>query len=287
MSYDSHDKEWIDSGYVSRMFPRRDRNAHKGNFGHVLVVAGKRGMAGAAVLSAGAALRSGCGLVTVHVPEGERSVIHIAHPSAIVSPDSADCFSELPEDMTKYTAVGAGPGLGTSVKTVAALGRLMDAGLPMVLDADALNIISMHPEYAGRIPRGSVLTPHIGELRRLLKSGWTDEGQRNEMVRALAESTGAVVVVKGANTMICPPSGHLKFNTTGNPGMAKGGSGDVLAGLVAGLLARGFDAEDAAIAGVFLHGAAGDRAAELFGEESMNASDILDNIRISLSGCSL
>ncbi len=322
MDYDISGQR-IDERMVRAMFTRRERNAHKGHFGHALLVAGQRGMLGAALLATGAALRSGCGLVTAHIPADERLAVHILHPSAILSLDPDICFSELPSDMTRYTAVGAGPGLGQSEKTASALLGLMKAGLPMVLDADALNLISSHPDFFAHIPHGSVLTPHIGELRRLLRSAltasvircpelsvsdwksddgrihgvcadavcghagqaepdqvWQTEEEKTALVESLAAATGAVVVVKGWHTMVCSPDGTLKFNTTGNPGMAKGGSGDVLTGLVTGLLARGFTAADAAAAGVWIHGHAGDSAAALIGEESMNASDILAHIRI-------
>ena len=284
---------------VRKLFPKRAPDAHKGDFGHVLVVAGKQGMMGASILAAGAALKSGCGLVTVHVPAAERLSIHITHPSAMVSADHEDCFSVLPADMSRYTAAGVGPGLGRSEQTAAALIRLLETGLPLVLDADALNIISSRPDCFGMIPGGSVLTPHAGELRRLLSSAirsgvisgfrecagtvWADEEQKKQMASALAAATGAVVVVKGHNTAVCTPDGRRMLNTTGNPGMAKGGSGDVLTGFIAGLLARGFAAGDAAMAGVWLHGRAGDCAAAESGEESMNASDILSCLKISFS----
>lgn len=281
---------------VVSMFPFRDPMAHKGDFGHLLLVAGRTGMMGAASLAAGGALKSGCGLVTVHVPSSERFIIQVSHPSAIVSLDPASSFSVLPDDMSKYSAVGAGPGLGRDPETVSALGRLLRSGKPAVLDADALNIIASHPGYFPIIPPGSVLTPHIGELKRLLRSAlscgliasagagtdevWADEEERMELVKRLAAATGAVVIVKGHHTAVCSPDCTLRYNTTGNPGMAKGGSGDILTGLIAGLLARNFSAENAAAAGVYIHGRAGDKAAWLFGEESMNASDILRCLKI-------
>lgn len=291
------EKEWITAGDVMALFPERPENAHKGDFGHALLVAGSRGMMGAALLATGAALRSGCGLVTVHVPEGERMQVHVAYPSSIVSLDTSDtCFSVLPASLSRYSAVGAGPGLGQSEETVAALGSLMENCGRMVIDADALNIIAFHPHYLKIIPRGSVLTPHIGELKRLLRSAvsssfidgfevhgdevWRSVEERTDMVRALAAAAHSVIVVKGAHTMVCLPSGNLKFNPTGNPGMAKGGSGDVLTGLVTGLMARGLSPGDAAMAGVYLHGLAGDRAAGRIGQESMNAADILGCLRI-------
>lgn len=288
-------RTWITEDEVAAMFPDRDPSAHKGNFGHSLIVAGKKGMMGAALLAAGGALRSGCGLVTCHVPVGERLAMQISHPSAILSLDFNDCFSEFPVNMARFTAVCVGPGLGQAPETAAALGRLLESGLPMVLDADALNLISSNPEFFSRIPPDSVLTPHAGELERLLKAAVAssvirgccnaeenlyDEEKRTGMVKALSLATGAVIVVKGHNTMVCAPDGSLSINPVGNPGMAKGGSGDVLAGFMAGLLARGLSARDAAVAGVYLHGLAGDKAAAAIGEESMNASDILDFLRI-------
>ena len=207
-------------------------------------------------------------------------------------------LTSLPDNISRFTAIGAGPGLGQNPETAAALELLMQCGIPMVLDADALNIIASRPHLFRLIPAGSVLTPHIGELRRLLnaaaKAGvagnaeemqgngnpWRNEMYKTVLVRELASATGAVIVVKGAHTMVCTPAGKLRFNMTGNPGMAKGGSGDVLAGLITGLMARGLNAADAAVAGVHIHGRAGDTAAALQGEESMDSSDILKAIRI-------
>ncbi len=259
------------SGSVSPFMPKKF--SHKGSNGHVLLVCGKKGMAGAAVLAAGAALRSGCGLVTVHMPVSERAVMHVSHPSAIVSCDCGECFSELPVDMSRYTAVGVGCGLGTDAVSAEALADLMRCGKPMVLDADALNIIAALPELKDLIPPCSILTPHPGELSRLV-GRWSDEADKIWRARRLAEETGAVVIVKGAHTMTVAPDGKLYFNSTGTPGMAKGGSGDVLAGYVSGLLARGADPLAAAVVGVYRHGKAGEAASHDFGIEAMNASDI-------------
>ena len=290
--------EWTDESEVRRMFPRRNSFAHKGCYGHALIVAGSEGMTGAAILATGAALKSGCGLVTAHIPYGERLAMHISHPSAMVSAYPGKYLTSLPDNISRFTAIGAGPGLEQNPETAAALELLMQCGIPMVLDADALNIIASRPHLFRLIPAGSVLTPHIGELRRLLnaaaKAGvagnaeemqgngnpWRNEMYKTVLVRELASATGAVIVVKGAHTMVCTPAGKLRFNMTGNPGMAKGGSGDVLAGLITGLMARGLNAADAAVAGVHIHGRAGDTAAALQGEESMDSSDILKAIRI-------
>lgn len=294
---------------ISRMLRPRSTEAHKGTYGHALLIAGSTGMMGAAVLATGGALRSGCGLVSVHVPFCERQIIHVTHPSAIVSCDHSTAFSEIPDSLGKYRAVGIGCGLGQSQDTVQALGALLQTLKRMsgengnapaaVLDADALNIISSHPEMFRLIPSGTVLTPHLGELSRLVRSAassgtiewrpasgpengfpWSSRQEVTEVSRRLAEALECTVVVKGPQTMTCPPSGPLFFNSTGNPGMAKGGSGDILTGLLTGMRARGYSATEAAILSVWFHGAAGDEAAALNGMESMNAADILGQIRV-------
>lgn len=266
---------YIDENLVKDKIRPRSKFAHKGTYGHALLVCGSKGMAGAAVLATGAALRSGCGLVTVHIPESERGVIHTTNPSAIVSCDPADVFSEITESPNKYDVIGVGPGIGTATVTKNAVNRLFTAGKPMVLDADAINIIAKNPELLTQIPEGSVLTPHIGELRRLIGE-WESDNERNNKVIKLATRLNSVIVVKGAHTMIATPDGRYLFNSTGNNGMAKGGSGDVLTGYLAGVMARGYNSVDAAIIAVYIHGRAGDKAAEYFGVEGMNSQDIID-----------
>ena len=293
----------VDREYAASMLEPRGEFDHKDTHGHALVIAGSAEYMGAAILCTGAALRSGCGLVTAHIPSEGRTAMLVSHPSAIVSADEAPVFSSLPADLGKYTSVAAGPGLGRSEAAVGALCKLL-ASLPehsgirtLVLDADALNVISEHPDMLYTIPAGSVLTPHIGELKRLMRaaavsglledagsagadSPWHDDMHRIALVRHLASSLKSVIVVKGAHTMTCSPDGRCFFNMSGNPGMAKGGSGDVLTGLIAGLAARGYDPLAAAVLGVWFHGRAGDDAAASRGVESMNAADILENIRI-------
>ena len=250
---------------VRRMLRPRREDAHKGDFGHALLVCGSRGMAGAAVLAAMGALRSGCGLVTVHLPESERTVIHCTCPSAMVDCDPQGHFSALPSNMERYTAVGCGCGLGRHLETEAALRSLLRAWRrPMVIDADALNIIAAGSDLLGLVPEGSILTPHLGELRRLVGE-WDSPEERLAKAAALAERTRVV-----------SPDGQATFNTTGNPGMATGGSGDVLTGLLTGLLASGYGAFEAARLGVWLHGRAGDLAASRYGQNGMNSRDIAD-----------
>lgn len=291
----------VDAAYVPTLLRPRGEFDHKGTHGHALVIAGSAEYMGAAILCTGAALRSGCGLVSAHIPAAGRTAMLISHPAAIISADEAPVFSSHPADLGKYSAVAVGPGIGRSEAAAAALEKLL-ACLPQhpgirttVLDADALNIISERPEMLAMIPEGSVLTPHVGELSRLLRAAgsrglledvapagapWRDDLHKVALVRQLCARLKSVIVLKGAHTMVCSPDGRCFFNMSGNPGMAKGGSGDVLTGLVAGLAARGYDSLSAAILGVWFHGLAGDAAAALRGMEAMNAEDILENIRI-------
>ena len=293
----------VDGKYAASLLEPRGEFDHKGDHGHTLVIAGSAEYMGAAILCSGAALRSGSGLVTARIPAEGRTAMLVSHPSAIISADEAPAFSSLPAGLDKYSSVAAGPGLGRSDAAAGALRKLL-ASIPehsgirtLVLDADALNIISEHPDMLGAIPGGAVLTPHIGELKRLLlaasgnglledaepagsDSPWRDDMHRIALVRKLARRLNSVLVVKGAHTMVCSSDGRCFFNMSGNPGMAKGGSGDVLTGLIAGLVARGYDSLTAAVLGVWFHGIAGDRAAALKGVESMNAEDILENISI-------
>lgn len=291
----------VDASYVPTLLRPRGEFDHKGTHGHALVIAGSTEYMGAAILCTGAALRSGCGLVSAHIPAAGRTAMLISHPAAIISADEAPVFSSHPADLGKYSAVAVGPGIGRSEAAAAALEKLL-ACLPQhpgirttVLDADALNIISERPEMLAMIPEGSVLTPHVGELSRLLRAAgsrgvledaapagapWRDDMHKVTLVRQFCTRLKSVIVLKGAHTMVCSPDGRCFFNMSGNPGMAKGGSGDVLTGLVAGLAARGYDSLSAAILGVWFHGLAGDAAAALRGMEAMNAEDILENIRI-------
>lgn len=223
--------------------------------------------------------RSGCGLVTVHLPESERFPVEANFPSAMVSLDTADCFTELPADMTRYTAVGIGCGLGQDSRTVEALECLLEwcrtRKVRMVIDADALNMLSGHTGLQRLVPAGTILTPHLGELRRLVGT-WRDEEEMLERANGLAARLDSVVVVKGPNSAVFNRGKCVVFNSTGNGGMAKGGSGDVLTGFLTGLLARGYEPDVAAVLGVFLHGVAGDKAAEYYGMEGMNSADLID-----------
>jgi NAD(P)H-hydrate epimerase len=265
---------YIDKPFVDRLKKKRLKFGHKNTYGHALLICGSKNMIGAAILATGAALRSGCGLVSVHIPYSERVALQTKFPAAILSFDKSGYFSELPGDLNKYNAIGTGCGLGTRPETAKALESLLKSvKTPLVIDADALNIIAMNKELLKYIPPNSVLTPHPGELKRLTGE-WDSEENKSKKTMSLASETKSIVVVKGAHTAIYLPDGRVYFNSTGNPGMAKGGSGDVLTGLITGLLARGYSSFEAAVMGVYFHGLAGDKAQEKYGLESMNSQDI-------------
>ncbi len=254
----------------------RAQFAHKGDFGHALLIAGSRDMLGAAQLAAKACLRGGVGLLTVHLPACGELPMQTAVPEAMLSCDVLeDTVSSLDfRKLEKYSAVGTGPGLGRSDAAGRCLKQLLQFyRRPIVCDADALNLLSENPTWLEFLPAGSILTPHPGELERLV--GHTgDATERLERTRVFAARHRCVCLIKGAYTAVVQPDGHVLFNTTGNPGMATAGSGDVLCGLVLALLAQGYSSEHAAIAGVYLHGLAGDLALEFQSEESLLSGDL-------------
>ena len=267
---------FTDEKEIKALLKPRGRHAHKGNFGRALLIAGSRGMAGASVLAARAALRSGVGLLTVHVPVCNNVIVQSCVPEAMTSIDSNECCFSDDIDVSRYNAVAVGPGLGQGKESEAALLRLIgNCTAPMVVDADALNILSRNKEWLHRLPAGSVLTPHPGEFERLFGKA-TSRYQAIESVRAVARDCGIVIVLKGAYTTIIAPDGNLYFNSTGNPGMATGGSGDVLTGILLSLLAQGYDSATAARIAVYLHGLAGDMAAMDKGQTALVAGDIVD-----------
>jgi NAD(P)H-hydrate epimerase len=253
----------------------RDPFAHKGTMGHALLVAGSYGMAGAAVLAAKACMRAGAGKVTVHTPKRNIQILQTAVPEAILHTDREETFFSEAMATEEFQAMGIGPGLGTTEQTsIAMIAQIRRTQCPVVADADALNILGTRQAWMQQLPKGIILTPHPKELDRM-------EGQslgsyeRLAKARQLAEKLQGYVILKGHYTAICMPDGHVAFNTTGNAGMATAGSGDVLTGILTGLLARGYHQREACLLGVYLHGLAGDLAARELGEESLMASDII------------
>ncbi|TDN36600.1 NAD(P)H-hydrate dehydratase [Hymenobacter sp. UV11] len=259
--------------------PRRGNFAYKNTFGHALLLAGSRGKVGAAVLAAGSCLRGGVGLLTVAVPGCGYDIIQTTRPEAMCLPDpEADYISELPE-LKDYQAIGIGPGLGQEDASRAVLEKILrTAKVPLVIDADALNLLGAHRELLDLLPPDTVLTPHIGEFARLTEKT-SDDYHRLALLREFTQKYQCVVILKGAYTAVAAPDGQVYFNTTGNPGMGTGGSGDVLTGLTLALRAdQRLDALTAARLAVLAHGHAGDLAAAETGEAGLVAGDLVTHI---------
>ena len=267
--YQTLDKEQMVQAYK----PRPDF-AHKGNFGKVFLAGGSYGKMGSVTLSAQAALRAGAGLATVLLPETGYQVIQTVIPEAMCLTSGIKYLEKI-EGWENATAIGIGPGMGTDRKTMQAFSAFLEACKePIVADADALNIMALHPELISKLPKGSIITPHPKEFSRLFGEN-TNSLIQVDNARVQAMRYGLVIVLKGHHTAILNPDGECWYNMTGNPGMAKGGSGDVLTGIITGLLAQGYDTENAALLGVYLHGLAGDIAAREQGFETLLASDMV------------
>lgn len=278
----------IDRVLLKKFLLHREAVSHKGDYGHLLLVCGCDAMPGAAVLSVASALKSGCGLVTLHTSRFAAGVCAVANPSAMLSIDEAPCFSSREIDLSRYNAVAAGPGLGRDARTADALESLVGsaarAGIPMILDADALNVLSVrrHLLDGSHITPGSVLTPHDGELQRL--AGRPLDGDKLAVARGIADRTGCIVVSKGHPTTVCVPGHDWGYrNTTGNAGLAKGGSGDVLTGLLSGLVSRGYGTLEASLLAVWLHGYAGDRLTGQCSAEAYNSRDLVECLRLGFA----
>ena len=255
---------------------KRKKYQHKSNFGKALLVAGSYGKMGAAVLASKACLRSGIGLLTVHVPQCGYQILQSTAPEAMVSIDESDhYFNSDNFDTSSYDCVGIGPGLNQKQETVKALKELLKkVDKPLVLDADALNILADNPKILELVPEESILTPHFGEFKRLLSDSKNDF-ERLEKQRQFSQQHGLILVLKGAHTSISDPYGNVYFNNTGNPGMATGGSGDVLTGIITSLLSQKYQPLEAALLGVYIHGLSGDMVAHNLGMESLTAGDLV------------
>jgi len=255
---------------------------HKGTAGRVRLLAGSTGMMGAAALAVKAAYRTGAGWVQALAPEREMGLLQMMVPEAIVGDVEEWRGWALGANTQVRPYDGAGPGLGVSEMAIKHLQIFLSIQThPCLLDADALNILAMHPDLWQYVPDNSIITPHTGEFARLA-GGWGNDFQRLQLQRRLAAQHHVIVVLKGAHTSIAFPDGAVYFNTTGNPGMATAGSGDVLTGIILGLLAQGLPPQESAILGVYLHGVAGDLAADALGQRSVMASDIVENISYAM-----
>lgn len=261
---------------IRSLIKPRKRFAHKGTFGHALLIAGSYGMAGASILSARACLRSGVGLLTVHVPIHNHDLLQTTVPEAIVQTDIHDHYFAEPVDTDRYQAIAIGPGLGQEEDTaLAMMEQIQGCPVPLVLDADAINIFGTHRNWLSRMPKRCILTPHLKELERLIGK-CMDTYERLTKTKELAAYLQSYIIIKGSWSTVVTPEGNCYFNPTGNPGMATAGSGDVLTGILAALLAQGYTQEDACRLGVYVHGLAGDIAAEEKGEIGTTSSDLID-----------
>jgi NAD(P)H-hydrate epimerase len=270
--------ELVNEEFIHTLLKARDNFGHKGTFGHALLVAGQYGMAGAAILGAKSCLRCGVGKVTIHTPHLNNDILQISLPEAVVSHD------KHPEKFTQavtsdgFDALAIGPGIGTDNETALAfIEQVRHAKIPLLIDADGLNILGSHKGWMQQVPKESIFTPHPLEMRRM---GIRSENSYSTLDEAIEMSVRyhIYIILKGHHTAICTPEGKVYFNTTGNDGMATAGSGDVLTGIILSLLAQKYSPLHACLLGVFLHGRAGDYASLSQSQESMIASDIIDNL---------
>ena len=270
----------VDAAKIASLFPKRDVNTHKGNYGRILLLCGSKGYTGAASLAAMAALRCGAGVVYLGVPNSiyEIEAVKLLEPVVFPLPDADGMFSEQAIEpvlslLSKMDAVLLGPGIGQSNGTYALVQAVLkNAGCPVVLDADGINVLSGHIDILRDRTAPAILTPHDGEFAKI---GGQVSADRCEAASALARELGCIVLLKGHRSVITDgSSGYI--NPTGNPGMATGGSGDVLAGIIVSLLGQGMEPLTAAACGVWLHGSAGDLCAEQIGEYGMLPQDMLN-----------
>lgn len=276
--------EIMNEASFDALLPKRDPYAHKGDFGRVLILAGAVGFTGAPVLAANAALRAGAGLIFVGVPEAVYPIVAQKLDEPMVFPLACDGEGRLntravPEIVKRLAGCDAclvGPGLGRSPAILDVVGAVLThAACPVILDADGINALEGNIDVLGQAGAPVILTPHDGEFRRL--GGDPSPENRYSSARALARRWGVTVLLKGHRTLIVGPD-RVWLNTTGNPGMATGGSGDVLAGIILALLGQGVEPTRAAAAGAWIHGTVGDYCAEVWGEYGMTPTDIIANL---------
>lgn len=273
---------------VSKILPKRRSDAHKGDFGHLFILAGSPGLTGAAVMAGFSALRIGAGLVTLGVPEGLNNIFETKITEAMTLPLSQTneqtispaAKNKILNFLKKTDAAAIGPGLSQNRETAQLIRELIrEIKMPMVIDADGINALAGHADILKKTKAQVIITPHPGELSRLINIT-ADEINRDRIAiaRKISQQYNIIVVLKGANSVIAEPDGNVYINNTGNPGMASGGTGDVLTGMIAGLICQKVSPINAAIAGVFLHGLAGDIAAKEKGETGLIAGDMIERV---------
>ncbi len=269
---------FVTGEFIRSVIQKRNVAAHKGNFGHALLLAGSYGKIGAAVLSSRACLRSGVGLLTIRVPKCGYAILQTTVPEAMLDIDTENNFISDTVTLEKYNAIGVGPGIGTEKQTQNVLKwMIQNTALPIVFDADAINVLAENKTWLSFLPQNCIFTPHIKEFERLVGKCYNSM-ERLEKQKEFSLKYSAYLVLKGAHTSISSPDGFMYFNSTGNPGMATAGSGDALTGIITSLKAQGYNSLYASIVGVYIHGLAGDFAADEKSEQAMIASDIIDSL---------
>lgn len=276
----------IDGSLVKTILKPRDPFSHKGDYGHACIVAGSYGMMGAAVLSAKGCLRSGVGKLTSYIPKIGYDIMQSSVPEAMVKICGKKYCKDVAE-LNNFDAIGIGPGIGIHKSHALLLQKIFsEYKKPIVIDADALNVISENKKLFKCLPAESIITPHPKEFERLFGKTETDN-ERTGLALQMSHQHNIFIVLKGHHTLIATPDGKARpdgpvgrawFNSTGNAGMATGGSGDVLTGILTGLLAQGYSSLDTCLLGVFLHGLAGDIAAEALSQNALIAGDIINHL---------
>lgn len=262
---------FVDQNFILKFYKKRQPDSKKGNHGHALLIVGNHDKMGAAIIAAKASLRAGAGLVTVNIPKEERMVIFISIPEAMIE------FREEKNDWSKYNAIGIGPGIGIDNASEHFIKHLLEtANQKLVFDADALTILAKNKQWCNKLPNKSILTPHAKEFDRLFGNHVSDEGRRETAI-AKAKQLKCIIVLKGHRTFITDGLESYE-NTTGNSGLAKGGSGDALTGIITALLAQGYEQLNATLLGVYLHGLAADITLATQSEESMLITDVIQNL---------
>lgn len=255
---------------ATSIYQPRSRHSHKGDHGHALIIAGNKGKMGAAIIASMSCLRSGVGLLTVNIPQEERNCLHIAVPEAMVN------FREDPLNLESITAIASGPGMGINPENASTLKQILISKKPMVIDADALTLLSKNPELLDLCHEGCVLTPHSKEFDRIFGTHLQTE-DRVETAIKWSQKSKSTVVIKGPESVIIQDN-QIIANSTGNEGLAKGGSGDALTGIITALLCNGYSNYKAAVLAVYLHGKAADMTLSTQSVESMLISDVINNL---------
>ncbi len=270
----------IDKDDIAKILRQRTKFSDKKTYGHTLIIGGRYGMIGATLLAAKAAMHSGTGLTTIHAPRCGYMILQSQLPEAIFDPDADDLVCTEVKLNDRYNAIGVGPGMGHGNQETAFMRSLIASRIttPLVLDADALNIIARHKELLDLLPPNTIITPHVNEFERLFECVIDTDAHRLQQAIAMAGRYNIIIVLKGPHTAIVSPKGDIFINTTGNNGMATAGSGDTLTGIITSLLAQQYTPLDAATLGVYLHGVAGDIAAEEYSEEAITAQDIIAHL---------